>query len=80
MARFTTTRREWRADGRFGIVLDESDFGHRVGEVEVMSEEGGKAREEIDAFMERYGWFFGKGKPEGKLAAFLRLEAEGRLS
>lgn len=35
MARFTTIREAWKADKKFKIVLDRTDFGHAVGEVEL---------------------------------------------
>lgn len=35
MAQFTTIREAWRADKEFKIVLDRTDFGHAVGEVEL---------------------------------------------
>jgi hypothetical protein len=61
------------------LVLDETDFGHMVGEVELEVEEdqAEKAREEIDAFLEMYRWFCGggdrDGEPvEGKLEAYFR--------
>jgi thiamine-triphosphatase len=38
IAAFSTTQRAWRADGEFTIVLDNADFGHTVGEVELQRE------------------------------------------
>ncbi|KAL8894184.1 MAG: hypothetical protein Q9207_008536, partial [Kuettlingeria erythrocarpa] len=73
LAKFMTTRQDFRADGKFGIMLDYTDFGHSVGEVELMAEDEERAHREIDAFMARYPWFFEKGKTEGKLAAYCRL-------
>lgn len=35
-AAFTTERKRWVADERYEIAIDETDFGHCVGEVEVM--------------------------------------------
>lgn len=35
MARYTTFRETWRADNKFEIVLDNTDFEHTVGEVEL---------------------------------------------
>lgn len=34
-ARFSTRRRSWKVNDHFLIVLDEADFGHMVGEVEL---------------------------------------------
>ncbi|KAL8806862.1 MAG: hypothetical protein Q9223_004568 [Gallowayella weberi] len=76
LAEFTTTRQEFRADDKFAVVLDYTDFGHSVGEVEIMAEDEAKAHEEIDGFMARYPWFFMKGKVEGKLEAYLRAKAQ----
>ncbi|KAI4281736.1 MAG: hypothetical protein L6R35_005572, partial [Caloplaca aegaea] len=39
LAEFTTTRQGFRADGKFAVVLDRTDFGHAVGEVELMAED-----------------------------------------
>lgn len=36
---FETHRRSFLADGMFMVVLDETDFGHLAGEVEILSEE-----------------------------------------
>ncbi|KAI1950802.1 hypothetical protein LOZ53_000868 [Ophidiomyces ophidiicola] len=86
MARFTTYREMWKANKKFGIVVDQTDFGHVVGEVELEQEiqvddndETSLARrqsaivqmdEEIRIFMERYQWAFPLGKPVGKLSAY----------
>ncbi|KAL8726077.1 MAG: hypothetical protein Q9166_006956 [cf. Caloplaca sp. 2 TL-2023] len=73
LARFTTTRQDFRANEKFAVVLDYTDFGHSVGEVELMAENEAEAEahQEIDDFMARYPWFFMKGKPMGKLEAYL---------
>lgn len=74
MCKFVTSRETFLADRRFEVVVDEMDFGHWVGEVEVVrrdkeGEEG--VWEGIDGFMGRYGWFFeGGGVPKGKITAF----------
>ena len=59
-------------DRAFNIVLDVTDFGHEVGEVEVMVEEAGaeKAHGDIEGFLKRYPWFFDRGSPKGKLTAY----------
>ena len=38
MADFVTTRKRWLANGEFEIVLDRTNFGHTVGEVELQQE------------------------------------------
>jgi thiamine-triphosphatase len=60
IADFTTFRQTFLADKRFQVVLDETCFGHRVGEVEILAEPGMErhAQKEIDRFMRRYCWFF----------------------
>ncbi|KAI4144100.1 MAG: hypothetical protein L6R39_004316 [Caloplaca ligustica] len=73
LAKFETRRENFRADNKFAVVLDYTDFGHAVGEVELMAEDEQAAHQEIDSFMARYPWFFQKDKTEGKLAAYLRL-------
>lgn len=70
MAAFETHRLTFRADDKFTVVLDVTDFGHGVGEVELMAEDAGKAHAEIDAFFEEYAWFFDTSKPKGKLTAY----------
>ncbi|KAL8784927.1 MAG: hypothetical protein Q9213_003669 [Squamulea squamosa] len=75
LAKYTTTRQEFRADDRFTVVLDRTDFGHSVGEVELKMEDEAEAHQEIDLFMARYPWFFTNGKAEGKLEAYFRVMA-----
>ncbi len=72
IARFETFRSWMLADDRFKVVLDETDFGHWVGEVELEAEDADaeKAHEEIEAFLWRYRWFFDTAKPKGKLTAY----------
>ena len=77
LAKFMTMRQAFRADEKFGIVLDHTDFGHSVGEVESMAEDEETAHGEIDTFMARYPWFFEKGSTEGKLAAYFRIRGHG---
>jgi len=84
IARFTTLRDSWKADGRFEIVLDTTDFNHSVGEVELQEvlethDElplqqrqtlACKMDSDIDTFMKRYPWAFPSGIPVGKLSAY----------
>lgn len=70
MAQFETHRTAFLADGKFTVVLDHTDFDHRVGEVELMAEDAEKAHRDIDAFFEEYSWFFDTEKPKGKLTAY----------
>ena len=72
---YVTDRTEFTANERFTVALDTTDFGHDVGEVEVIAKEGEdekKVMGEIEKFMEEYQWFFksGKGKPKGKMTAY----------
>lgn len=77
LAKFITIRQAFRADNKFAIMLDHTDFGHSVGEVELMAEDEETAHGEIDTFMARYPWFFEKGNIEGKLAAYFRIRGRG---
>ena len=78
LCQFETLRRSFCADQKFTVVLDETDFGHSTGEVELLAEDAGKAHAEIDAFMRRYGWFFDCSKPKGKLTAYFERFPQGR--
>jgi len=80
-AEIITHREAWKADDRFKIVLDRTDFGHMVGEVELeakvtMSSEEERRRlgnlldSEIASFMQRYSWAFDPGPAVGKLTAY----------
>lgn len=70
MAGFRTHRLSFLADGKFTVVLDSTDFGHRVGEVELMAEDAEEAHRDIDAFLKEYAWFFDTSVPKGKLTAY----------
>lgn len=82
VASFTTLRKSWVVDGEFKVVLDEMDFGHTVGEVELTQRELLPADTEmtqavteamnqrIKEFMHRYSWAFVPGTPKGKLTAY----------
>lgn len=84
-AKFTSQRNKWQADQKFSIVLDETDFGHAVGEVELESvlneRETALQRqdmvkqmdEEIEEFMKKYNWAFPPGKAVGKLSAYFQF-------
>lgn len=94
IAQFTTTRDAWKADDRFEIVLDNTNFGHSVGEVELQEtvETSGDdqslatlrqsmAKEmdrEIDSFMQRYHWAFPLEIPVGKLSAYFAWKKDER--
>lgn len=67
---FRTSRHTFIADEKFTVVLDSTDFGHSVGEVELLAEDADKAHADIDAFLDRYAWFFDRSKPKGKLTAY----------
>lgn len=80
LAQLVTTRQVYVADRRFTVVLDRTDFGHAVGEVELEVEAEGdaeKAHEEIDGFLAKYSWFCQAGPVEGKLSAYFRLRGGG---
>ena len=67
---FETHRRSFLADGRFTVVLDETDFGHSAGEVELLAEDEKRAHADIDVFLARYAWLFDCSTPKGKLTAY----------
>jgi thiamine-triphosphatase len=71
---FTTYRSNYVADKEFNVVLDTTDFGHAVGEVEIMASDVEKAERDIDEFFARYPWFFQRGSPKGKIAAYMELK------
>lgn len=54
----------------FTMVLDETDFGHRVGEIELVSGDPKHAHWAIDNFMKRNSWFFNTHDVRGKLSAY----------
>lgn len=80
IASINTLRHKWRANDIFEIVLDSTDFGHMVGEVELECVVTGDARAEVQAsnemdelietFMQKYAWAFPPGKVVGKLSAY----------
>lgn len=80
MASYVTWRREFVAEGRFTVCLDETDFGHAAGEVEVIAEEGERegVEREMEEFLGRYKWLFDvKGEVKGKLGAWLDKYGKG---
>ncbi|RYO83097.1 hypothetical protein DL764_009503 [Monosporascus ibericus] len=92
IATLLTNRMSWLANEEFRIVLDEMDFGHTVGEVELqrhveltgttasIEEQKGRVMQEMDRnialFMERYSWAFSPGDPKGKLSAYFEWKSE----
>lgn len=82
LASFRTTRHSWLADDEFTLVLDRTDFGHTVGEVELEvnttvqdNDEAEKIMTEMDMrivnFIERHQDVFSEDAPVGKLTAYL---------
>ncbi|OAP62771.1 hypothetical protein AYL99_01998 [Fonsecaea erecta] len=85
-ASFTTCRQTWIADKEYNIVLDRTDFGHTVGEVELETEttvqdedEARKLMLEMDnklvEFLRHYHWAFSSDTPTGKLSAYFEHKA-----
>lgn len=71
LCRFGTSRHSYVTNGRFTVVLDNTDFGHQVGEVEILAEDSNNAHADIDALFREYPWFFDtRTKPKGKLTAY----------
>ena len=73
-----TLRRSFLADHKFTVVLDETDFGHSVGEVEILADDAKQAHADIGTFLNHYAWFFDCSKPKGKLTAYLEKFPLGR--
>ncbi|KUJ14257.1 uncharacterized protein LY89DRAFT_784240 [Mollisia scopiformis] len=74
ICRYLTTRETFVADHRFTIMLDSTDFGHSVGEVELQTRDPTAAHADIDKFMQKYAWFFvNKTPPKGKMTAYFEL-------
>lgn len=89
LASLTTFRHGWIADEEYKIVLDQTDFGHVVGEVELEADahvqdedEAQKVMQEMDnkiaKFLRHYAWAFSDGKPIGKLSAYFAHQAQER--
>lgn len=92
MARFVTDRTGYIVDGKFTVVIDVTDFGHTVGEVELERDATEASCEgvdkalaiaamdkEIDGFMRRFWWAFPAGKPVGKLTAYFDRKSDRAL-
>jgi thiamine-triphosphatase len=74
ICRYVTRRETFLADHRFSIMLDTTDFGHWVGEVELQAHDSTTALADIDAFMQKYSWFFAnEAMPKGKMTAYFEL-------
>ena len=55
-------------------MLDLTDFGHWVGEVEIQTHQTAAALLDIDIFMQNYAWLFANhGTPKGKMTAYFEL-------
>ncbi|GBB86470.1 hypothetical protein RclHR1_01290014 [Rhizophagus clarus] len=71
----TTRRRNYLLNDKFTMVLDTTDFGHSVGEIELIVESQDKiqdAERRIASFMKEYDWFFEtEGVVMGKLLAYI---------
>ena len=89
VAEFVTTRDSWTVDDEYTIVIDSTDFGHIVGEVELEYDhpdhllEDAKnvflkqANEKIASFMRHYAWAFPPGECKGKLTAYFEWTSRG---
>jgi hypothetical protein len=54
ISRFCTTREVYCADEKFFVMLNATDFGHWVREVELLAHNEQRAHLDIDAFIQRY--------------------------
>ena len=80
MARYVTQRDVWKVADAYEIVVDSTNFGHLVGEVELQQaiEPGEEAEKDaairmaaqIKDFMLKHAWAFPSGKVIGKLSAY----------
>lgn len=74
ICRYRTKRETYLADNQFSIMLDSTDFGHWVGEVELQTHQTASALSDIDTFMQKYSWFFTNDRtPKGKMTAYFEL-------
>ncbi len=74
-AEYTTKRKTFSMNGGILIVLDETNFGFSVGEVEVMSRHSGEDVSEAEAQINEVVEKIGLGKQtvvEGKMGAYLK--------
>lgn len=89
LARFVTNRTGYVVDGKFTVVIDVTDFGHTIGEVELekdASDASCEGRtltiaaidEEVGGFMRRFIWAFPSGNPVGKLTAYFDYKTNKR--
>ncbi|XP_019636882.1 PREDICTED: thiamine-triphosphatase-like isoform X1 [Branchiostoma belcheri] len=75
---FQTDRKTYTLEGGFKIDLDQTDFGFRVGEIELICQKQDdvpEALRKIDALAEKLG-FVSKTKIPGKMSAFLKTFRE----
>ncbi|MCJ1304488.1 hypothetical protein MMC08_007300 [Hypocenomyce scalaris] len=70
LCRFKTSRENYLADGKFMVALDKTNFGHAVGEVELMAQDAQSAHKEVEDFIKKYSWFFGTETAKSKLTAY----------
>ncbi|MCJ1320652.1 hypothetical protein MMC15_005992 [Xylographa vitiligo] len=80
LARFVTRRDAWKVADVYEVVVDNTDFGHSVGEVELQqllepdNRDNGTISVQMDArikdFMLKHSWAFPSGKVVGKLSAY----------
>jgi thiamine-triphosphatase len=89
LATLSTLRHSWIADNEYKVVLDQTDFGHVVGEVELEADvrvpdeaEAQTVMQEMDdkiaEFLRHYTWAFSNDKPVGKLSAYFAHQAQQR--
>lgn len=89
LARFVTNRTGYLVDGKFTVIIDVTDFGHTIGEVELERDASeasceGAGRtltidtmgEEVEGLMRRFAWAFPPGNPVGKLTAYFDYRAK----
>ncbi|KAK6346548.1 hypothetical protein TWF696_006672 [Orbilia brochopaga] len=74
IADFKTERKSYTVNDKFKVVLDSTNFGHEVGEVELKGVNYERCGREVDEFMAEHQWFFDRAGPvKGKLKAYWEI-------
>ncbi|MCJ1390120.1 hypothetical protein MMC18_002978 [Xylographa bjoerkii] len=90
IARFVTRRDAWKVADVYEVVVDNTDFGHSIGEVELQQvleteekdneDTAGRMDAQIKVFMLTYSWAFPSGKVVGKLSAYFEWARANKTS
>jgi len=90
IARFITQRDTWNVANVYEVVVDNTDFGHSVGEVELQQVLGTGTKDDEDTavqmdtqikeFMLKHSWAFPSGNAVGKLSAYFEWARANKTS